>query len=59
MRTLTSALRLVILEFAILANFTVSMLLETNTFVWAVIVASQAVIYVSVPQNPVQNLVRE
>jgi O-antigen ligase len=43
-RTITSALPLVILVFAVLTNLTVSMLLETDSFVWAVVIISQAAI---------------
>jgi len=43
-RTLSSALPFVILMFAFLANCTVSMLMESDIFVWAVVVASQVAI---------------
>jgi O-antigen ligase len=47
-RTLVSALPILILVFAILANTTVSMLLESDVFVWAVLVTSQ----VSIGEHP-------
>jgi O-antigen ligase len=43
-RTLPSALPLVILVYAVLANISVSMLLESDCFVWALAIASQVAI---------------
>jgi hypothetical protein len=52
MRTLASALPTLLLIFAIFANFTVSMLLETDAFVWSAIVASQVAISATRQQHP-------
>ncbi len=47
-RTLTSAFPMILLIYAIIVNTTVSMLLETDSFVWAVVLASQAALNGSV-----------
>jgi len=52
-QTLASALPVVILVFALIANSTVSMFLETDTFVWAVVIASQVSIGTAHLQEPV------
>lgn len=43
-RTVLSTLPLVLLLFAIIANCTISMLFETDFFVWSMVIASQVVI---------------
>jgi len=44
-RNLLSALPLILLVYAIIVNTTVSMLLETDSLVWTIVIASQAAIY--------------
>ncbi len=51
-RTLASALPVVLLVFTLVANIALSLILESESFVWAMTVASQAAIGVAKNQDP-------
>lgn len=56
-RTITSSIPLVLMVYAMIVNVAVSILLETDSFVWTVVLASQATIsapaFMSAKTNPV------
>lgn len=54
-RTPSAALPLILLIYALIVNTTVSMLLETDSFIWTILVASQAAIWVPISRIRKEN----